>query len=283
MTEKPNLAATIPAVGRATAILEALIGQKDGKSVKDLSDELTLTPSMVSRILASLQQGGYVYQHPLTDRFHLTMKLLRMSYAQAESMDLDDVCLPDMRMLAEETGELIQLAAVDGARMTFILKVEGTNPLRVRSNLGHQVPLHASACGKCWLASLPADVALERLATSTLTRYTAATLTRLDALTQELDEVRRQGYALSREEWTPGVISVAAPIQTPKRGHESTVGAVVIAMPASQSDSEVIETLAQKARTTAQSIGNKWPPYLESYLYRKGLVPSTPASMRRAR
>ena len=57
----------------------------------------------------------------------------------------------------EETGETIGLAIVDQYKVLYVDVLETLERVGVKSNVGERMPLHASACGKIWLANLPDD------------------------------------------------------------------------------------------------------------------------------
>jgi len=93
-------------------------------------------------------------------------------------------------------GLVEQIAQVDS---TYL--IGGTNWV------GLSVPLHCSALGKVLLAYEAAELPPGRLA-----RRTSRTLTSREALTADLAEVRRRGYAVTSEELEPGLAAVAAPV-----------------------------------------------------------------------
>jgi IclR family acetate operon transcriptional repressor len=85
---------------------------------------------------------------------------------------------------------------------------------------------HATSLGKSMLAWLPEHELRRILETTGMARFTPSTIADLDALIEELRLVRRNGHAMDREEYRPGVTCVGAAI----RDH---LGAVVGAISAS--------------------------------------------------
>lgn len=102
-------------------------------------------------------------------------------------------------------GHTGYVSILDGREVTAVADFEGTNSLRVVSNIGRRLPAHLSATGRTLLARLPeADVAA-------LYREHAD----LDLLMARLERVRREGYAVSTEETTPGVEAIALAVTDP--------------------------------------------------------------------
>ncbi len=86
--------------------------------------------------------------------------------------------------------------------------IEGSRAVRVAGlHLGYTGATHARASGKVLLASGPKGT-LERY----LQSHHLGAPGLADALRRELDRVRRQGYAVDEEEFSEGVVCVAAPV-----------------------------------------------------------------------
>lgn len=113
-------------------------------------------------------------------------------------------------------------------------------------------PLHASAAGKLYLASLP-EAHLREWMPSELPRITEHTITSRDALIAELQRVREQGYAVSREEAVPGVFSLGVPVRG-ARGR--TIASVGVAAPPKYVSDSMIFRLVHVLRTGAGQIAD---------------------------
>jgi IclR family acetate operon transcriptional repressor len=76
-------------------------------------------------------------------------------------------------------------------------------------DIGHEDPLHATAVGKVYLASLPEEEAAALLNRIPLSRLTPKTLTSKTALLKDLQTIREVGYAVNDEETEIGVTALA--------------------------------------------------------------------------
>ena len=95
---------------------------------------------------------------------------------------------------------------------------------------------HATSVGKAMLAWLPEDE-MRRILAGGMKRYTEHTITEFPALIESLRIVRRNGYAIDREEYLPGVICVGAAI----RDQAGTViGAISASTPTMRASDEHI-------------------------------------------
>src|SRR5207245_2323478 len=68
----------------------------------------------------------FVRRDTATGHFHLSCRLLALAFAYAERVGIPGLCAPILQALANETGELVQLAVVEGGCVLFVAKAEGT-------------------------------------------------------------------------------------------------------------------------------------------------------------
>jgi DNA-binding IclR family transcriptional regulator len=80
------------------------------------------------------------------------------------------------------------------------------------------VPLHCTAIGKLLLSRLPEQALESHLASGSLARYTATTITDPRRLKAELERIRRQKYSIDDQEFMSGVVCIAVPVEGPRDG-----------------------------------------------------------------
>jgi IclR family transcriptional regulator, acetate operon repressor len=90
--------------------------------------------------------------------------------------------------------ETVDLARVERDRLVFIDQVVGSQRLRTVSAVGEIFPLHCTANGKAYLATLD-DAQIEELIGKTYKRYTKNTHTTLKKLLEDVDVARKTGVA----------------------------------------------------------------------------------------
>jgi len=84
--------------------------------------------------------------------------------------------------------------------------------------------LHNTALGKAYLSSLTDDLIAEKLDTMILVAKTEKTVVNKEALAAELKKTKARQYALTEEEYLPGLVAIGAPLYDPISG--KGVGAV---------------------------------------------------------
>jgi IclR family acetate operon transcriptional repressor len=117
-----------------------------------------------------------------------------------------------MAALYSETGETVNLATVQRWRIVYVSILDGIHALRINSEIGQEVPPHATAIGKAILAALPPDERGVFLGKEPYVAYTDRTITTRKELDQDLLRCVRRGYATDDQEVAIGSICIGAPI-----------------------------------------------------------------------
>jgi DNA-binding IclR family transcriptional regulator len=199
-------------VRRAIAILKSFSQEKPERGVGELSRELGLHKSTVSRLMKTLEQGGLLFRDPQTRRYRLGIDLIGLAAQVVSYMDVREVARPVLSGLAEDCQESVNLVALDGGQVVNLDQfIPPTRRVKNIGRVGRRMSAHCTAAGKALLASLP-EVELEQALSEELEEFTPHTITDPQELRQELVRVREQGYAIAQEELEEGLNVVAAPI-----------------------------------------------------------------------
>ncbi|QFT60862.1 Transcriptional regulator KdgR (plasmid) [Sulfitobacter sp. THAF37] len=236
-------------------LIEALANSDRPRGVTDLAVELELTKSNVHRLLATLQQNGFVQQVPNQTAYKLTIKIWELGQRVMGRVDLVGAARPAMQRLAELTHETVHLSVLQGLDVVYIDKIETDHHVRAHTRIGARAPAYTMATGKAMLAQMPDDY-LDALGPE-LTPYTATTLTRLDDLRADLAKIRRQGFAIVPQgEWRDGIAACACAILGP---NGQLAGAIGISGPDTRLKARQLREFSQHvvaaARDTSGSLG----------------------------
>jgi IclR family KDG regulon transcriptional repressor len=244
----------VQSVERAIAILESFSLGKPERGVNELSRELGLHKSTVSRLMRTLKHGGLLSRNPETERYRLGVDLIGLAAQVVSFMDVREVALPFLRELAEVCRDTVNLSVMDAGQVVNLEQfVPPTRRIKNIGRVGRRMSPHCTAAGKVLLAYLPQDE-LDRILQAGLEQHTPHTITDPDELRKELARVREQSYATVREELEEGLNVVAAPI------HDHTgqvVASVSVAGPAYRITPELFPELAGRLMDTAAAISAK--------------------------
>jgi DNA-binding IclR family transcriptional regulator len=204
--------APVKSAGRVLDLIEELAAAPEGLPFGDLSRHLGLPKSSLHGLLTVLTERGYVAFDPEQRMYSLGIRVWEAGQAYVSHHNLEREALPVMRRVVEAINETVQLAVLDGIENVYLAKVDCSHPLRLQSEIGKRLHAHATGLGKVLLAFLPPDELRDRLAGQSLPLFTSNTIRDLDTLLPTLDEIRRRGFAMDNQEYTPGLVCVAVPI-----------------------------------------------------------------------
>jgi DNA-binding IclR family transcriptional regulator len=229
----------IQTVANAFRLLEEFGGVDAELGVTELSNRLNLHKNNVFRLLATLEQQGYVEQCAQTERYRLGRGCLALGQAFADTRSLVRFARPLLAKLAEETRESAHLGVLSGYE---VVHLDGERPEQlVGTSLrtGQRLAAHCTALGKALLAGKSAQALAqldkERVRAGKLVAHTPATITDRDKFFEHLRTVASQGWALDLEECATGLCCVAAPVY-------DASGAVIAALSVSAPVFRVSET-----------------------------------------
>ena len=252
MERREREPALVQSVDRALTVLE-ILAKRGVAGVTEIAVELGVHKSTASRLVAVLESRGFVEQLNDRGKYRLGFGIVRLAGALTVHRDRAQAGRPVCEALAADTGETVNLAILDGGRVTNISEVRGAGTVAVQNWVGQSTPSHATSSGKVLLAHLP-GLDLEALLGADLQRYTEHTITDLDLLARELDVVRDRGWACTLEEYERGLNALAAPV----RDHDGTVvAAISVSAPSYRLAVEDFPEMATRLLRAADDFGRR--------------------------
>ncbi len=243
-----------PGTERTLAILELLGQHRLGLNLSEIARELDFPINTVSRIATTLQQRGYLQRREDDKRFVLTHKLFDLARPHVREKSLVLCALDSLKRLRDTTGETTQLLAPVNHKVTILEQCVSTQPIKVSSTIGLQVPMYSCAPGKAILAALPARELDAFFAAVTLKQFTATTLATRSALTADLAKTRQRGYATDLAEGLEGIHCAAAVILD---DYAFPVAAITVMAPAFRLKRDRFPELGQACAEAARAITRK--------------------------
>ena len=134
------------------------------------------------------------------------------------------------------------LGVLDGSDVVYLVRASaGLDRHKIDRRPGSRIKAYAAALGHVLLAGLPKDEQKARLEATERIKLSERTVTDLKALLARLDQVRKQGYAVSDGENAYGLRTVAAPVLGPDK---SVVAGISLTIDASRMDFKSFEKAA---------------------------------------
>lgn len=223
-SDPTRIDAETPAL-RLFALLEVVAGKNRFFSLQSLVEETGLPKPTLHRMLQQLEGAGMLQREGDGRHYGTGLRLRRLAEDLLLNNTVHGARHTVLRKLVEEIGESCNITALSGSEVLYLDRVETPAPLRFYLHPGSRVPAHCSASGKLFLSQMPPSQRRRLLEYAPLDQYTPRTLTTLDALEREIEQVRRDGYAIDNEEFLPGLFCIA--MLVPRAGGRSNIGLAI--------------------------------------------------------
>lgn len=179
-------------------------------TVTELASELDMPKSTAHIHLKTMADAGYLAREQ--GKYKLSLHFLEHGISTRRRFDIYDVAAPEIEELAEETQEVASLGVEERGKRVLLYKHEATDAVYDNAQTGEFTNMHWVSLGKAMLAHLPQERVDEIIDTHGLPKATPQTITDREALQEELEQVREQGYALEDEERRANIRAVSVPI-----------------------------------------------------------------------
>jgi IclR family transcriptional regulator, acetate operon repressor len=241
---------SIQSVDRALFLLETIAEAGGEATLTELATRTGLNISTCHHLLATLIQRGFATKVPGRRLYALGARILYLGHACLQ-VDLPRRAQPYLEAVNQATGGTVHLAALQGDAVVTLAVREARHAVRVDTGkVGKMEAPHATSVGKAIMAWLPEDE-IRRIVAHGMKRFTDNTITDFPALVESLRVVRRNGYAIDREEFLPGVICIGAAI----RDQAGTViGAISASTPTMRANEEHISLMRNEIAAATRAL-----------------------------
>ena len=243
----------VRAVERAMEILGCFDDDHPERGISEIAQAVNLHKATAHRIVTTLVNYGYLERADDGQKYRLGLELTTLGFKVIRRMDLRSEALPYLSQLAQQWDETCDLSIFDQGEVFYIEVIRGSRALTIEAAVGRRLPAHCTASGKLFLAHLP-PAELSAILSKGLVSFTEKTITSPDELRQQLETIRRQGYAVDDEELEPGVRAVAAPICN-RQG--AVIAVVSIPSPASRTPVERVPEMAGSLLEATRAISRR--------------------------
>jgi IclR family transcriptional regulator, KDG regulon repressor len=214
-TEADDRRATT-SVSKALHLLDSFRYAGPSLGVSELARRAGVPKSTAFRLLAYLEEGGYVERAGKNYRLGWRLFELGNRVQHCRPRGLRDTAIPYLSELYVHTNHVVHLAVLEGSDVVYLEKIHGHQTLRTPTNVGGRVPAACTSLGKAILGFSDTDT-IRRVLADGLAQRTPYSISEPGRFLKELTRVREDGIAFDREEAALGLTCVAAPILTDGR------------------------------------------------------------------
>lgn len=205
---------SVRSLERGLALLE-LVNEEGGLKPADAARLLDLPRPTAHRLLATLEELGFVRRSASDNRFLVTIKTRRLSGGYDTDVQLSEAVGPILSRLLHDLVWPINIATYRGGMMVVRETTHERSPLSIdRAMIGREIPMLRTACGRAYLAYCADEERREIL------EYLTTLADPLDEpylgrgdVDDMIAKVRRAGFAARiNEPFVPTTSSLALPI-----------------------------------------------------------------------
>ncbi len=237
-------------LGKAMAVLDIVASSAEPPRFTHILSRSGEPRGTLHRRLSHLVEEGLLNQRPDLS-YELGYKLLKFASRAWAGNEFRKIAEPHLRNLHKQTDETVHLGVLRDNQVIYLDKVEGTQSVRMYSQIGNASPVYCTGVGKAALSVLPADEFDRCVGAIQFHKYTESTLLDVEALRVEVGTIRQTGIAYDLEEHEVGIRCVAAPI----RSLDSAFFAgVSVTGPAYRVSYDTLESWAGLVQSTAGAI-----------------------------
>jgi DNA-binding IclR family transcriptional regulator len=245
---------SVRAVDRALDILMAFTAADYELTAAQLLKRVDLSRPTLYRLLYTLEQSGFLVSSGDPQKFRLGPSVAHLAHVWTASLDLGDLARPILRRIWERTGETVALFVPHGAYRTCIAELPSAQPLSFKRGIGYRERIVLGASGRAILA-------FAAISDADLQEYAKDTRVDLTKYPEELDRIRKRGYATSKDELIQGAIAIAAPFFN---AGGQVAGSVAVFGPSARLDAARIDEFGKllviEAESMSQALGQSRHP-----------------------
>ena len=249
MAETNTAKYNAPALDKGLDILEYLSKERVPLTQAEIAQGINRTPSEIYRMLVCLEERGYIVRGANAGKYRLSLKMYSLSHSHTPFDELKRVAHYPMQMLSELTRQSCHLSILNNDQLLVIAQMRSPSAVSLSIEEGTHFPLSMTSSGLTMLSAFSKKDRADILSRDAY--YKNWSKAERDALNEEIDTIKRQGYRCANSKLTSGVTDIAVPV-----GDDSELRAVLaVSVFTSTLGEELnIESVIENLRNTQSQI-----------------------------
>lgn len=194
-----------PALEKGLDILELLSAADTPMSMPKITAELRRSKGEIFRMVAVLENRGYIKRVEDTENFAVTNRLFELGMQNPPTRNLIEVASSPMHELTGSIDQSCHIAVASGEQIVVIYGIEAAGYVSFAVRIGHRLPLLESASGRTLLAFQESNIQEAWLAYEKNPSCRATYRKRIAT-------IRNRGYEEAASEVVNGILDISAPI-----------------------------------------------------------------------
>jgi len=244
----------VPAVERAAAILRYMQDNAGPArcTVSRIAAAIDLHKSTCSYILRTLELATLVEYDPNTKAYSLGAGLIGLGAAASRRRDILVIGLRPIEALVRQTElTCVTFTQLPNKSFLIIAKTDSPREIKVTIDVGQYFAPGTPALARIAMTSMSSSELNDYIDAYCQPKFTPATKTDRAVILDEIEQTRRNGYAISQSEYHAGYTVVVAPVFSPQ---DSVCRGICLIGFSSQVKEADLPVLGAQVKATAQVI-----------------------------
>lgn len=222
-------------------------------TVTDVTTELGLPKSSVSRTLSMMAEYGFLERDPVTRAYRPGNVVMEASWQFRAAHSTSSLLEEALATLVRQSGYTGYINVLDNADALVIHMRTGSRSLQVYTPPGSRAPAWSSAAGRALMAGLSSNELLSRLPEhfDDARGHAPRSLSELSA---RIEQIKLNGWSLSRGEYISETAGISAAVVDPATGQGYGFG---LAIPRDELNESLIARLGIAVRDAASQVGKR--------------------------
>ncbi|MDT6939301.1 IclR family transcriptional regulator [Brucella pseudogrignonensis] len=243
----------VPAVMRASQILDCVAESRDGIKLSDLVRKTGLPKSSVHGLCQTLTHLKLLKLNG-DGCFTMGPQSVRWANVFLAKSDIVDAFHEAVAEAAGLEAYTLTLSQLEGAEVIYLSCRNSSAPLGITFRIGMRVPAVFTATGKAMLAAMSEQELVCHLPLDWPTPITPSSVQSLKQLGSEIAEIRKRGYSVDDGQLREGMYCIGASICD--RPDHPAAG-IALSMMAAEARPEIIATMGARVRALADSVAER--------------------------
>lgn len=215
---------------RVLDILELLANSPKGLTLTEIAIGIDAPKSSILTFIKTLARRKYISfdNSSMTYSIGIGLYCVGQSYLKNNRFE---IIKESMANIVNEVNEICQMGIIDNADVLYIAKVDSNDPISIVSSVGKRIPAYATAIGKALLSNHTKAQLLDLYGTN-LKPFTVNTIKTCDELYEQLQLVKKNGYAYENQESNANIECIAVPLYK----DDKIIAAISISIPTFRSN-----------------------------------------------
>lgn len=197
-------------LAKGLAIIEAFGENHTQMTVSTAARMTGLHRATARRCLLTLTDAGYLSFDG--KYFHPTPRMLRLGQTYMNAAGLPQIAEPFLKAARDELRESVSLAIYENGNSLFVARAQAEQIVMIGIGVGTRLPAYTCATGRVLLTTLTPAALTDYLKQCKPEARTAKTLVDLAAIRKAIESVATTRYAITDEELSLGMVSLATPV-----------------------------------------------------------------------